>query len=114
MKELESYAMETVAEKYAAMRNSAENVKDLDEDTVIEIDGWIKYEDVDTKTGEVKTLLTIRDKAGKLYGTISETFQKSFFEAWEFFDDQGERFDRVKVVHGMSNAGNAFVNCEIC
>ena len=114
MKEIESYAMETVAEKYAAMRNSAENVKDMDEDAVIEIDGWIKYEDVDVKTGEVKTLLTIRDKAGKFYGTISETFQKSFFEAWEFFVDQGERVDRVKIVHGISNGGNEFVNCEIC
>ena len=114
MKELESYAMETVAEKYAAMRNSAENVKDMEEDSVIEVDAWIKYEDVDVKTGEVKTVLTIRDKAGKFYGTISETFQKSFFEAWEFFADQGERVNCVKVVHGMSNAGNEFVNCEIC
>lgn len=114
MKELESYAMETVAEKYAAMRNAAVNVKDMDEDAVIEIDGWIKYEDVDAKTGEVKTLLTIRDKAGKLFGTISQTFQTSFFEAWEFFVDQGERVNRVKVVHGVSKAGRDYVDCEIC
>lgn len=114
MKELESYAMETVAEKYAAMRNAAANVKDLDEDTIIEIDGWIKYEDVDTKTGEMKVLLTIRDKGGKLFGTISQTFQTSFFEAWKFFSDQGERVERVKVVHGMSKGGRAYVDCEIC
>lgn len=114
MKEIESYAMETVAEKYAAMSNAAENVKDVEEDTVIEIDGWIKYEDLNTKTGEVKTLLTIRDKTGKLFGTISETFQKSFFDAWEFFTDHGERVERLKVVHGVSNGGNDFVNCEIC
>lgn len=114
MKELESYAMETVAEKYAAMRNASENVKDLDEDTVIEIDGWIKYEDVDVKTGEVKTLLTIRDTAGKLFGTISQTFQKSFLEAWDFFADQGERVLRIKVKHGTSKAGRDYVDCEIC
>lgn len=112
MKELRSWNMDTVTDKYAAMRNSSQSMQDVDDETVLTVDAWLQYEDADCETGELKTLLVIKSE-GKQYTTISQTFIREFLEAWDFFAENGERVERIAVLHGETKAGRAYVTCEV-
>lgn len=112
MKEIRSWNMDTVTDKYAAMRNSSMSMQDVEDETILTIDAWMEYEDADRETGEVKTLLVIKSE-GKQYTTISSTFIREFLEAWDFFADNGEQVKRVAVLHGVTKAGRSYVTCEV-
>lgn len=112
MKEIQSWNMDTVTDKYAAMRNSSMSMQDVDDETVLTVDAWMEYEDVDRETGEVKTLLVIKSE-GNQYTTISQTFIREFLEAWDFFADHDERVARIAVLHGVTKAGRSYVTCEV-
>lgn len=112
MKEIRSWNMDTVLDKYAAMRNSSKSMQDVEDGTILGVDAWMEYEDADRETGEVKTLLVIRSE-GEQYTTISSTFIREFLEAWDFFADNGEKVDRIAVLHGETKAGRSYVTCEV-
>ena len=78
--------------------------------SILEIDAWVLYADVDTKTGEAKEVLTIESE-GEIFGTISKTFLRDFSDIVDAFGDEPEL--SIKVVDGMSKAGRQFITCEI-
>lgn len=90
------------------MSQQTTQIKDLDDGTEITIDYWALFTD-DTKENESE-VLTIIDKNGIVYATISDTFKKNFFRMVDIFDD--EEFAIVKI-SGTTNAGRDFVNCDL-
>ena len=76
---------------------------------VLHIDSWVMYETEDSK-GQPVTALSILEKDGLIYATISETFIKKFVKILDYME--GEDFD-VKVIGGTSKNERQFVDCEI-
>lgn len=90
------------------MSQQTTQIKDLEDGTEITIDYWALFTD-DTKENESE-VLTIVDKNGVVYATISDTFKKNFFRMVEIFED--EEFAIVKI-SGKTNNGRDFVNCDL-
>ena len=91
------------------MMKSPEVKKMSDADgSVLEVAAWVKYTDVDQKTGEVKEILTLETVDGEMFGTVSNTFQREFNDIVEFF---GEDVGSIKVTSGTSKAGRNFITC---
>lgn len=90
------------------MSQTTRQIKDLADGTEINIDFWALFTD-DTKDEESE-VLTIVDKDGIVYATISDTFKKNFFKMVDLFED--EEFSIVKI-SGKTNAGRDFVNCDL-
>ena len=90
------------------MSQQTTQIKDLEDNTEISIDFWALFTD-DTKENESE-VLTIVDKNGVVYATISDTFKKNFFRMVEIFED--EEFSIVKI-SGKTNNGRDFVNCDL-
>lgn len=72
-------------------------------------DAWILYEVLDNKTGEMKTVLVIRD-GEEIFGTISKTFIQAFVKAAEFFENE---LGAIKVIEGTTKAGRKYITCEL-
>lgn len=79
-------------------------------DSILEVAAWIKYSDIDTKTGEVKEILTISTIDGEMFGTVSATFQREFEDIVNFF---GSDVGAIKVLTGKSKAGREFITCTV-
>ena len=93
------------------MMKSPEVKKMSDADgSVLEVAAWVKYTDVDQKTGEVKEILTLETVDGEMFGTVSNTFQREFNDIVEFF---GEDVGAIKVTSGTSKAGRNFITCTV-
>lgn len=90
------------------MSQQTTQIKDLEDGTEINIDYWALFTD-DSKETESE-VLTIVDKNGVVYATISDTFKKNFFRMVEIFDD--EEFAIVKI-SGETKNGRDFVNCDL-
>lgn len=76
---------------------------------VLELAAWIMYETEDSK-GKNVTALSLLEKNGLIYATISETFIKKFNKILDYM--AGEEFN-IKVIGGTSKNGRQFVDCEI-
>ena len=70
---------------------------------------WVLFEDEDSRTGEIKTVLIIHD-GGELFGTISKTFINSFLDIVENF---GGDVGSINVVSGKAKSGRDFITCEL-
>lgn len=90
------------------MSQKTTQIKDLEDGTEITIDYWALFSD-DSKETESE-VLTIVDKNGVVYATISDTFKKNFFRMVEIFGD--EEFAIVKI-SGETKSGRDFVNCDL-
>lgn len=77
--------------------------------SVLNPTAWVLFEDDDSATGDVKTVLTIED-SGETFGTISATFIREFMDAYKVF---GADMGAIKVVGGQTKAGRTFVTCEL-
>ena len=78
--------------------------------SVLEVAAWIVYTDTDSRTGEVREILTIQTTDGEMFGTVSGVFQREFKDITKFFgDDVGE----IKVISGKSKAGRSFITCSV-
>lgn len=80
------------------------------EDSILEVKSWVKYTDVDAKTGEMKEILTLETVDGEMFGTVSETFKREFDDIVAFF---GDDVGAIKVISGTSKAGRKFVTCTV-
>ena len=76
---------------------------------VLELAGWILYEDED-KDGNLQTVLALKETNGLISATISKTFIEQFLKMADFMD--GEDYN-IKVVGGTSNAGRNYITCEV-
>lgn len=92
-------------EVYNLTKSSAVNVKDLDADTIIEVDKWAYF--TDEKGSKV---LSIVDAGGTKFCTISATFAREFMEIAELM---GSDEYSIVVKKGKTKAGRDFVTCEL-
>lgn len=76
---------------------------------ILEIDCWVLYNDLDRK-GLDQQVLTVLDKNGQIYGTISQTFINKFRRMADFF---GDELTEVMVKKGTSKAGREYITCDI-
>ena len=80
------------------------------EDSILEIKSWVKYLDVDNKTGEVKEILTLETVDGEMFGTVSDTFKREFDDIVSHF---GDDVGTIKVIGGISKAGRKYITCTV-
>ena len=87
------------------MMKSPEVKKMIDADgSILEVKSWVMFKDTNY------TVLTLETVDGEMFGTISETFMKSFEEIVSFFgDDVGS----LKVISGTSKAGRQYITCTV-
>lgn len=78
--------------------------------SVLEVAAWIVYTDVDSRTGEVREILTIQTTDGEMFGTVSGVFQREFKDITEFI---GDDVGAIKVISGKSKAGRSFITCSV-
>lgn len=76
----------------------------------LEVVKYVIFDDTDSKTGEVKEVLTIETEDGEMFGTISPTFIREFKDIVKFFDGE---VGNIKVITGTSKGGREFVTCSI-
>ena len=79
-------------------------------DSVLEVKSWIAYTDADSKTGEMREILTIETLDGEMFGTVSATFRREFADIVSFF---GEDVGAIQIVGGKSKAGRDFITCTV-
>ena len=84
------------------------NMKSLKGST-LEVAAWCKYEDLDSKIGELRPILTIRTPEGEVYGTNSATFIADFEAMTDMFGPGG--VDVLEIISGTSKAGREFITC---
>jgi hypothetical protein len=83
-------------------------VKDVPDGTVIEISGFLYFDD--EKEDDTAHLLSILDNDGNVFTTQSKTFKDSFESIVEIMEN--EPFS-IKKVSGESKAGRHFVDCTL-
>lgn len=75
----------------------------------IDVSAWLLFEDVDKKTGEVHSVLSVLTPENDVFSTISPTFQADFMEMAELFHNDFS----FEVISGQSKAGREFVTCAL-
>ena len=80
------------------------------EGSLLEVAAWIAYDDTDSRTGEIREILTIMTTDGEMFGTVSGVFQREFKEITTFF---GDDVGTIKVFSGKSKAGRNFITCSV-
>lgn len=103
---------ETMDARTAYKMMKSPDVKKMSEaeSSILEVKSWLHYSDTDSKTGEIREILTIETVDGEMFGTVSETFKREFFDIVAFFgDDVGD----IKVIGGTSKAGRNFITCSV-
>ena len=103
---------ETMSARNAYKLMKSPDVKKMSdaEDSILEVKSWLKYTDIDSKTGEVKEILTLETMDGEMFGTVSDTFKREFDDIVSFF---GDDVGAIKVVSGTSKAGRKFITCTV-
>lgn len=110
MKILNQYPTE-LSKRDAYRLTKAQSVKKMSEaaGSVLDPTAWVLYEDIDNKSGELKTVLVIEDN-GEMFGTVSPTFIREFCDAAETFENE---VGPIKVISGTTKAGREFITCEL-
>ncbi len=80
------------------------------EDSILEVNAWILYSDIDQKTGDERIVLVIKTTDEEMFGTISDTFKREFDDIVGFF---GEDVGSIKVISGQSKAGRKYITCTV-
>lgn len=102
----------TTAELYMlTMSPEIGKMSEVTDQSVIDIDSWVIYKDVDSN-GVEQEILSIRDIYGEVCATNSPTFIREFNRMQELFDMNNEKVEKIKVVKGTSKAGRQFITCS--
>ena len=75
----------------------------------IDVSAWAVFEDVDKKSGEVHSVLSVLTPDNEVFASISPTFQSDFLDMAELFHNDFA----FEVISGKSNAGREFVTCAL-
>lgn len=84
------------------------SMKDVADDTIIEVDGLLTFTDVKDETGEEVEVLSIITPAKEVYSCQSKTFKRSLNDIATIMGDKP--FSIVKI-SGKTKAGRDFINC---
>ena len=74
-----------------------------------DVSAWLVFEDVDKKSGEVHSVLSILTTENEVVSSVSPTFQRDFMDMAELFNNEFS----FEVVSGTSKAGREFVTCAL-
>lgn len=101
----------TIVEKYL-MTTSPDmtSMKDVADGEKIEVDGYLTFEDVKEKTGEVVEVLSIITPEKKVYSCQSATFKRSISDIHSVMETTP--FTVIKI-SGKTKAGRDFINCVL-
>lgn len=85
-------------------------VKNLEDGTILPVDGIMEYEDVDEQTGEVTAMVAIL--SGNVgYVAQSQTFKRSLKDIQACMGE-GVPFE-IEKISGETKSGRQFVNCAL-
>lgn len=93
---------------YLTMSPKADSVKNHVGER-IDVSAWALFEDVDKKTGEVHSVLSVLTPEYEVFSTISPTFQEDFKQMAELFHNDFS----FEIISGKSKAGREFVTCAL-
>lgn len=85
------------------------SIKDLEDGTKIEIDGFCEFSDV-KEDGTFTDVMSIITTTKDVYAFQSATFKRSLRDIYNIM--HGERFTIVKT-SGKTKSGRDYVNCEL-
>ena len=89
-----------------------DTVKMQDARDIVHIDKYAivqeEEHDISKEGDSPKTVLVVKDTDGVVYGTISETFIRTFIQCVEVF---GDDFNAFSVKTGTSKNGREFITC---
>ena len=74
-----------------------------------DVSAWALFEDVDKKSGEVHSVLSVLTPENEVFCSISPTFQSDFMDMAELFHNDFA----FEVISGKSKAGREFVTCAL-
>ena len=74
-----------------------------------DVSAWLVFEDVNKKTGEVYSVLSILTHENEVISSVSPTFQSDFMDMVEIFNNDFS----FEVISGKSKAGREFVTCAL-
>lgn len=86
------------------------SMKDVPDNTEIEVDGFITFEDGDETTGEINTITSILATDGNIYAFQSQTFRDMLTDIHMIAD--GEKYT-IKKISGKTKAGRDYINCDL-
>lgn len=75
----------------------------------IDVEAWLLFEDVDKKSGEVHSVLSVLTPENEVLSTISPTFQSDFLDMAALFNNDFS----FEIISGKSKAGREFVTCAL-
>lgn len=88
---------------------SITSIKDVEEGTKIEVDGYLMFDDV-KENGDTSEIMSIITTDKKVYSTKSATFKRSLKDIATIKNINGKPFTIVKI-NGETKGGRPFVNC---
>lgn len=100
--EVETYLM-TIAP-------SIKSMKDVPDNTSIEVAGIMQFEDVDEETGEKDDIMSIITPENEVYAFQSATFKRNLMDIAKIM--HGNPFSIIKI-SGTTKAGRGFINCTL-
>ena len=85
------------------------SVKDVPDNTSIEVDGYLEFTDIkdDGTTAEILSIIT---PDMEVFSSQSKTFKRSLIDIANIMGDK--KFAVVKI-SGVTNAGRPYVNCTL-
>ena len=86
------------------------SIKDVADGEKIVVDGFLKFDDVKEKTGEVVEVLSLITPEKKVYSCQSATFKQSIDDIYEVMETTP--FTIIKI-SGKTKAGRDFINCVL-
>lgn len=99
----------TPVEKYLMIASpNIMPMKNVSDNEKIVVDGFLTFEDVKEKTGEVVEVLSIITPEKKVYSCQSTTFKRSIADINEVMETTP--FTVIKI-SGKTKAGRDFINC---
>ena len=103
----------TPTEKYLMTKSpSIISVKNVEDGTILEVKGYLQYEDEDQngKTSYMTSLIGISNGEQVVWSTQSKTFVVNFVDISEIFDNSDFT---IKKISGTTKAGRPYVNCDL-
>ena len=86
-------------------------LKNLENGAILEVAGFMEWEDTNEETGEATELMSLLTTDGAAYVTQSDTFKCDFLDIIEIFD---HKFP-ITIEHGVgkSKAGREYHYCAV-
>lgn len=104
----------TPTEKYLMTKSpSIISVKNVEDGTILEVKGYLQYEDEDQngKTSYMTSLIGVSNGEQVVWSTQSKTFVDNFVDISEIFE--GEVFNIKKLSGVTKNTQRPYVNCDL-